>query len=266
VDVTGRVFVSGGAMTAFPFTVAPTAPDLTCPGLATGPTATSCAAGTPFSSQIVSSPCLDVGSAAVTAVDGNGQPISAASATTNGDGSFALCLPADAPFSVEVTAPSFLPTYAAESLNLDAGASGFLPQLIAVPSDVSGELAAASSSFDPTKAIVAFQTEAFGLGSFLCAQNGWSFGLTLPDGGAVPDGGYDVAYYDQFVLNLAATATDFEGIAYIYNLDPTLSSFYVVSATNPDAVGCAPLNQSLGMTGRIFVAGGAATSYPVVLP
>ena len=97
---------------------------------------------------------------------------------------------------------------------------------------------------------------------------GWSFGLTLPDGGPVPDGGYQVIYLGSGGLpDPLATATSTPGTGLIYNLDPSISNFFVVSAINPDAGATCPSdNAALGLTGRVFVGGDDVTIAPFLLP
>jgi hypothetical protein len=96
---------------------------------------------------------------------------------------------------------------------------------------------------------------------------GWTFGLTLPDGGAIPDGGYQSLYLGTSDLpDPTLTATSTVGLAMLYNIDPALSDFFVVTATNPDAGSCPPQNLAAGFTGRVFVSAGAVTYAPLILP
>jgi hypothetical protein len=103
-----------------------------------------------------------------------------------------------------------------------------------------------------------------------CADSipGWSFALALPDGGPLPDGGYQLLYFEPGFTPApgGGTATTKTGTAMFYNIDPTLSSFLTFAATNPDAGSCQPMNAELGFTGRVYVTGGGVTIAPVLLP
>ena len=98
-------------------------------------------------------------------------------------------------------------------------------------------------------------------------QAGWTFGISLPDGGLLPDGGYQLVYTGaSYVPAPNAVATSSTGAALFYNIDPTISDFLLVTAAAPDDGGCAPINGGLGFTGRVFVSGGAVSIDPFLLP
>lgn len=95
---------------------------------------------------------------------------------------------------------------------------------------------------------------------------GWTLGLALPDGGPIPDGGYQLAYIGTSgIPDTGATATSSAGSALFYNIDPSITDFVAVTATNADAGSCVPVNSTLGFTGRLFVAEEGITAYSILL-
>jgi hypothetical protein len=62
------------------------------------------------------------------------------------------------------------------------------------------------------------------------------------------------------------TETTSSGFAYFYNIDPMLSDFFVISYQNADAGACQPENASIGLTGRVYVAGNALSFFLVEMP
>jgi hypothetical protein len=118
--------------------------------------------------------------------------------------------------------------------------------------------------FDPTKAQVVIKV----VGESCHAQEGgWSVAPMLPDGGPLPDGGFQIIYLGSSDLpDPTATATSKAGIAVVYNIDPSFSSFLTLTASNPDAGGCEAIAGAEGFTGRLFVAGGATTIDFIMLP
>lgn len=230
------------------------------------PTPTDCPGGIQFSSQFVDAlECQVIPGAAVSALGDNGVPFEGAAATTAPDGTFGICLPSGQSLTVQLTAPLYPITYSPEVLGMDAG-SFFIAQILQFSSQ---EIQSFGSIFpggiDPSKAVIIIRV----IGEQCRGQfAGWSFALTLPDGGPMPDGGYQLIYSGSNAVPEAnLTQTGSEGAALFYNIDPTLSSFLVVTAANPDAgSACQPINASMGFTGRVFVSGGAATAEPIMLP
>lgn len=236
-----------------------------CPAVLVPPTSTSCTSGTSVGSQLVDVlACSAVGGASIGAVDGAGVPIPGAAATSASDGAFALCLPDGAPFSLQMQAASYLPTFGPEMENPEGyqlnqlglisseglqAFEGFIPGGIAP--NKAGILLKVAGSGRPCNRL----------------RWGWSFGLLLPDGGAVPDGGYQSLYLGTSDLpDPTAQATATGGSALLYNVDPSISDFFIVTATNPDAGSCVPQNEADGFTGRVFVSAGAVTYDPLILP
>ena len=163
---------------------------------------------------------------------------------------------------MQVTAPGYPTTYYAEMLNANAG---FFTQLGSVSSDELNAVGAfVPGGVIANRAIVVAQMAAV---NCIKDRGGWSFSIALADGGLFPDGGYQLLYLGSNDLpDPTVTATSKNGGAVFYNVDPSLSDFVVISAENPDAGACEPLNASIGMTGRVYVAGGSAAIDPFLLP
>jgi hypothetical protein len=237
--------------------------EVTCPAIAICPTPVRCPTGTGFSSQVVDYiACTPIANAAVTAIDADGVPFPGVADTTQSDGSLSLCLPGGVPFSIQMDAAAYPTTYLAELLDADAG---YFSQAASIST---AELQAFASIFpggvEPEMAFVLVKLKAATCGG---AFPGWTIGVSLPDGGALPDGGYQLIYFGpSYVPDPTATVTTTKGAAAIYNLDPSISPFIVVTASNPDAGACQSINGSLGLTGRLYVSGGAVTVDPIVLP
>jgi hypothetical protein len=195
-------------------------------------------------------------------ISSNGVPVSGAAATSQSNGAFEICLPTDTPFSLQMTAPGYPTTYYAEMLNADAG---FFAQLGSVSSDELNAVGAfVPGGVIPTRSIVVAEMAA---STCIKDRGGWSFSIWLPDGGSFPDSGYQLLYLGSNDLpDPTVTVTAHNGGAIFYNIDPTLSDFVVITAENPDAGACEPLNSSIGMTGRVYVAGGSAAIDPFLLP
>ena len=222
-----------------------------------------CASGSSFASQVVDIiECLPLGGAAIAAIGSDGVPVSGAVGTSATNGSFEVCLPANTTFSLQMTAPSYPTTYFAEMLNADAG---FFTQVGSVSTaELNAVGAFVPGGVIPNRAIVVAQ-----MAGTACIKQraGWSFQITLPDGGAFPDGGYQLLYLGTNDLpDPMAETTATNGGAVFYNIDPSVSDFVVISAENPDAGACEPINSSIGMTGRVYVTSGSAAIDPFLLP
>ena len=269
-DLTGRLFVSGGSATEGPLQLGCEVPGMFCPAVAVVATPAACPGGASVSSQAVDLlACAPFGGAVVTALDPDGVPIPGAAATGASNGAAAICVPGGSPFTLETTAASYPPNYSAEIVSLDAGAAAnaFASQLLETTSQLVLDYALELSNFDTTQATIAAEVIPFGPGAFRCNRAGWSFGLTLPDGGALPDGGYQLACAAASGALLSADpTTSAYGFCLLYDIDPSAASFLTVTATNPDAgASCQLFNASMGMTGRVFVAGGGVTTFPLWL-
>jgi hypothetical protein len=210
----------------------------------------------------------DFNGASVTAIDATGAAITGATATTDVNGAFGLCLPNGGPFSVELTADGGQTTYSPELEDPDAGPWAFQVGVVA-PTSLQDLAAVAPGGFAASQGIVAVAVLALEAGNPACQLTGWTFGLALPDGGPVAAGGYQVLYTgpeSNTKVVPGATATGLTGNAYLYNIDTTVSDFFVVTASSPAMPACQPVGASIGLTGRVYVAAGATTVYPLVLP
>jgi hypothetical protein len=101
---------------------------------------------------------------------------------------------------------------------------------------------------------------------------GWTFALTLPDGGPLPpppDGG--PAYFLTYLASNGEpvptqTSTSVQGGAIFYNVKAPGNYVNVVSTnTNPDA-GCFLLQSPADFSGEVLVAPSTAALLPLTLP
>jgi hypothetical protein len=104
--------------------------------------------------------------------------------------------------------------------------------------------------------------------SALCPdRSGWAVSLTDVDGGALPDGGYIEVYLGSSGLpDPALTATSSEGAALFYDVDVSITNYFGVSASKPDAGGCGIVPGGSSYTGRLYVAGTAVSAYVFQVP
>lgn len=196
------------------------------------------------------------------AIDPNGVPYAGTSAVTASNGTFGVCLPEQGPFTVEVMAASYPTTFVAEMEGVEA-------QQITQLGLISSDFLTAISPLFPGGYNPALGTVVVKVNSTLeChpAEAGWTVGLTFPDGGSLPDGGYQLVYIAGGVPMTGLTATQAAGAAVLYNIDTSLSTFFVVTYGNPDAGGCEPTNTAFGLTGRVYVTGNALAVFPILLP
>ena len=237
-----------------------------CPGILAPAPTVSCPSGDrDYSSQLVDVvECSIIGDGTVQALDPNGIPYPQATGISSlTDGTFAMCLPSQSPFTVEVTASLYPTSYFAELAGTGSGTLqiGLLSNQFLVAGSQLGGI-----DVDINEAAVLVKANATsGCGQSLA---GWTIGLSLADGGSLPDGGYQLSYFASTGLpQPGLTATSTFGAALFYNLDSSISSeFLRVSYQNPDAGGCQPINATRGYTGRIYVQEGAVSGYPILLP
>jgi hypothetical protein len=208
--------------------------------------------------------CTTIDGATVEALDPNGVPISGSAATTNStNGSFFLCGPEGQPFTITATAAGYPTAYFAELAGASAQDVVQLGMLSNTSLSVVGGIV--PGGVDPSKGMVVVKVS----NTVNCDAQvaGWTLGITLPDGGNLPDGGYQMAYGGQAGLpQPGLTETSSAGAAIFYDIDPVLSDFFVITYQNPDAGACESTDPTLGFTGRIYVAGGAVSAFPVFLP
>lgn len=237
-----------------------------CPAVAVPPVPVSCPSGDlGLSSQLVDAlDCTTIDGASVQALDPTGIPYPQASATSDpSDGTFTVCVPQESPFTLQVTAASYPNTYLAEL-------QGVQPTSIPQMTIASNAAIAALSAFFPggvdhSDGVILLKVSA--TRSCDPALPGWTFGLSIPDGGPVADGGALLTYLAPGGLPGAGlTDTTTAGGGAFYNINPTLGNFFDISYQNPDAGICEPTNAALGFTSRIYTAGSAFSIYPIILP
>jgi hypothetical protein len=239
-----------------------------CPKLAICGISTNCSPGsTLFASQVVDIlSCSELGGASVTAIDTNGVPVqgAGASATTESDGAFAMCLPGESPFSIQITQSQYPTTYYAEMLDVSLEYVAQMATLSINELSAFASFLIGSGSFEPNTALVVVKLTGSNCAS---AFAGWSFALSVPDGGAIPDGGYQLVYLGSDGLPSAAqTTTSSNGAGLFYNIDPAISDFVIVNLTNPDAGTCIPINTTVGFTGRVYLSGNSVALDPIIMP
>jgi hypothetical protein len=238
-----------------------------CKGVAEPPLPVNCPSGDlGVSSQLVDVlDCTTIDGAAVEALDPNGVPISGSAATSSAtDGTFVVCGPSETPFSVQMTAAGYPITYLAELKAISVQDILQIGMLSTSSLQVIAQLI--PGGVDMTKGIVLVKVS----NALECdvTTAGWSIGIELPDGGDLPDGGYQLVYSGAGGLPAAGlTETSTAGAAIFYDIDPLLSDFFVITYDNPDAgASCQPQDVEYGFTGRIYVAGGAVSAFPIFLP
>ncbi len=204
--------------------------------------------------------------ATVSAIDSNGVPVSGDSTLSDPcSGDFSLCTPQNGPFTVQIQAANFPTTYTAEMTSL---ASGAFAQFVMITSDELDALEAfLPVQIDPNRdtLIVGLPSQ-----SGQCQgppKAGWTFALSLPDGGAFPDGGYYLSYQEtNFIPSASLTSTSELGTGIFFNVDPTIADYVLITATNPNPGSCDPRNVALGFTGRVFVTASALSYDAFMLP
>jgi hypothetical protein len=220
----------------------------------------------PFAAQTIDFvECTAVVNANISAIAPNGVPFAGVAATSDATtGAFAICLPANNAFTTEVTASQYPTTYLAELDGLSNIGVGQIPLIGQDEEAIITELV--PGGYVATDGLIIIKISATGPCDPF--QAGWSVSLALPDGGSYPDGGYRVVYLgDSPVPDPTATSTSTLGLAFIYNIDLTLSSFAVpVLQSPPGSEACPSLNAQLGFTGRAFLAANAGSLFPVLLP
>ena len=189
---------------------------------------------------------------------------SGSAATTNSTtGAFFICGPEGQPFTISATAAGYPATYFAELAGASIQDVVQLGMLSNTSLSVIGGIV--PGGVDLSKGMVVVKVS----NTLNCDPEvaGWTLGITLPDGGSLPDGGYQMAYGGQAGLpQPGLTETSSAGAAIFYDIDPTLSEFFVITYQNPDAGACQSIDTALGFSGRIHVAGGAVSAFPVFLP
>ena len=237
-----------------------------CPLVPIPPYDGGCPSGEAVRSYLVDIATCEGVSATISAIDSNGVPVAGDSTLSDPcNGDFSLCTPQGGAFTLQIQAVAYPTTYTAE---MTSRASGSFAQFVMLTSDQ----LAALDSFVPVTVDSNKDTIIVGLpsDSGQCEgppKVGWTYALTLPDGGAFPDGGYFLSYQDtNFLPDPTLTATTQLGTAIFFNVDPTVSDYVLITAANPTPGTCDPRNASLGFTGRVLVTASALSYDAFLLP
>jgi hypothetical protein len=217
-----------------------------------------CPSGAAMRSTLVDISACTPLSATIAAIDSTGVPVSGDSTSSDPcSGAFSLCTPTGGPFSLQIQTSGYPNTYTAEMTSIS---SGSFPQIEMVPTDELDALEGLVTgvTIDPTKNVLIAGVTSQSGSCYGPTEVGWKFTLTFPDGGPFPDGGFYQTYEDAtFLPDPSLTATSTLGTSVFFNVDPTLSNYVLITATNPNPGYCDPRNATLGFTGRVVVVGGA---------
>jgi sugar lactone lactonase YvrE len=104
-------------------------------------------------------------------------------------------------------------------------------------------------------------------GGFAAGQlDGWTFSVSLVDGGAGSGGPWPVGYLDPSGDLQAIDATFDTGQAVAYNVDPG-AQYVAIHGVNPAlGVQLPSANSAFGLTGRVYVSAGAFSYDPWIVP
>jgi len=209
-----------------------------------------------------------VAGATVGAIGLNGVPVSGASAVSDANGRFAICLPNGVEVAPLVQAQDYPTTYASNfDLTRPLTSEGDRDGIPLASSQLLGSLSGLLPvNIAEAAVLVAVNSVS---GTAPCANNaaGWTLSLGLGDGGPLPDGGYALYYSGTTGFPAAGlTETSANGGAMFFNVDTSLSNLLSVEATNPDAGPCAIDLSSLMLTGRLYAAAGAVTIVALPTP
>ena len=200
-------------------------------------------------------------------------------ATSDSDGGFFLCLPANTPLSATFSGGGNVTATMAE---VNASASQQLGDVLVVSTVIDQfvlQMAAVTPPFDQDAgAIFAVVHSISGMGA--CAPaldaggvtvdggppdySGWTFTVTNLDGSPGPG---SLAYINGADVSSATTSTGPGGIALIYNISENLTEVKI-TATPPATLGsqCNTENSSLGFTGNVYALPFQFGYYPVIIP
>jgi hypothetical protein len=220
-----------------------------------------------FGSQLIDyQSCASICGATVQALDPAGVPIEGTAQLSDPvGGTFHFCLPAGATFETAITAPGYGTYYYGEiqgQLSVHVPAIGLLSA-----ASLSAFAAFIPGGFDPARGAIAVPTNA----SDLCVnpdkKAGFVVSLTDADGGAFPDGGYQLIYLSAGGFpDPSLTATSTLGIAIVYDIDPAVTTFPTLRFSNPDAGACQEVvNEEVGFTGRVEIAAGVFSEQGIFL-
>jgi hypothetical protein len=197
-------------------------------------------------------------------LDPNGVPIPSESAVSDPvTGVIDLCLPGDIAFTPSVSAVGYPLVYYGE---IQGQVGVPLYGLGMLSNSTIQAFAPVLPGYSTSTATVIVSTATHG---GLCGgQSGWAVSLTLPDGGAWPDGGYNVYYAaaGTGIPDPTLTGTSTYGLAIVVGIDTSVSDMAEIVFTNPDAGACPCITRDAGFTGRIRLGAGDISSEPIELP
>ena len=207
--------------------------------------------------------CDPVVGATVQALNADSVPVSG-TVLTAADGTFVLCAPPGSGFTPFLSAPTYETMYFAE---LRGGANTNLYFIEAISTEDLGALGAfVPGGYQASQGAMFLSINT----SANCPDaSGWSVSLTLPDGGALADGGYFTAYLGASGFpDATLTATSAAGGAFIYDVDLTGGNYFAVAGSSPDAGACAFVLTGDGAfyTGRVYLTANSVTADTLILP
>jgi len=217
-----------------------------------------------LASQLVDAvACTVISGASISGVGTDGIPYPLASATSGANGTFYLCSPEGNAVTIEAIAGGYPTTYIAEVDPI------FVQGIVQVP-------LISTDTINTVTPLFPGRPYDQALGTLIVKTNtgnnckqanaGWTVTLSFPDGGSLPDGGYEFVYGDATGIPDPTVTETESGFVYFYNIDPTLGDFFRISYENADAGFCQPQNDTVGITGRVYVAGNAMSFFPILLP
>ena len=232
-------------------------------GSAVLPDGGGCANGSYVTAFIDVLSCAPIVGATVQALNADSVPVPG-TVLTGADGTFVLCGPPGSAFTPFFAAPTYETTYFAE---LRADTNSHLPILEGISAtDLTALGSFVPGGFQPSLGILFVHVNV----SASCPEaSGWSLALTEPDGGALADGGYVVAYLSTAGFpDATLAATSLEGVAFIYDIDLSTGNYFAVSASQPDAGACQPVltGDGASLTGRVYVTVNAISNDSLIQP
>ena len=225
------------------------------------PDAGDCASGSLSGVVLDLLSCDRLANVTVQALDARAVPVSGSVVTGDG-GTFVLCGPDGGAFTPYLKAPGYETTY--------------LEELQGSAPSVYGEIGLFSTMFLTDFATIVPGNLDLSLGTIVAFigtsgacpdSSGWAVSLTDPDGGAIPDGGFELVYFAASDLPKAGlTATTSQGAAIFYNIDLSTTNYFAVGLSKPDAGNCTPRGTTAFPTGRIYATQEAISLYILQVP
>ncbi len=210
--------------------------------------------------------------ATISAVGLDGATIAGASASTDANGNFVICVPANVAFSIQITAQGY-PDSVLENVLMTAETQGaFFTKGIPLVSNQDLAVLGNVVPYDPAKGAVLVSVNSLSGGAPCQDASGWELSVALPDGGTLPDGGalpFSRIYMGaDFFPDATLQVTASNGDAFIYDIDPTITDLVALVAvnTNPDAGECPDINAQVGLQSTAPIATQVLTFAPIIVP